>query len=159
MKKRTRVIGVLLAAVSAASVIGMTANASQYEFIENHNNINCMHTYKDGENAIVKIRATKDAERISVDIKSETGGYMSMQNEISLNSGEKGKTDKNATLNYVGSDENNNYFILTVKPENDGIKFNNINVKAYSIKGPDKSKDTNTNDGKFTDGTGYNVAF
>lgn len=152
MKKRTKVIGVLLAAVSAVSAMAMTANASQYEYIENHNKINCMHTYHENGNAIVKIRASKNAESVSVDIKSETGGYVSMRNEISLNSSSsRTEVSKNATLSYLDSDENYNYFLLTVKPESGGIIFNQINVKAYATNGPDRSKDTNTSDGKLTD--------
>ena len=149
MKKTTKVIGAVLSAimtVSAVSALSMTASASEYTRIENHSKV------------VFEVKALKGAQSVYVNVESKTGGYMDLNNTVALKVNET-VTVANAAAAYEGSDDGYDYFKVTVDSENGGVKFLSVNVKAYRDNFADRTKDTDTNDGKTQDGTGYELDF
>lgn len=161
MKKTTKVIGAVLSAimtVSAVSALSMTASASEYTRIENHSKVNCIHRYIENGKAVFEVKALKGAQSVYVNVESKTGGYMDLNNTVALKVNET-VTVANAAAAYEGSDDGYDYFKVTVDSENGGVKFLSVNVKAYRDNFADRTKDTDTNDGKTQDGTGYELDF
>lgn len=161
MKKTTKVIGAVLSAVTAVSMsaaVAMTASASQYVYVENHNKIDCMHRYFENDKAVFVVKAMKADNRnayFTVTSASDDGDKTVVA-ELEINQlVNGGGATENIFAHHDYSDETYDYFKVYADL---GDEYDTVSLKAYFSLYADKEMATDAAYGSLAEGSGYVLA-
>lgn len=159
MKKTTKVIsGIISAAmvVSVGATMALTANASQYMFSENHQTVDRIHRWYDGEHDsavfVVKTHrgdhSTAYCTVTSASDDKTTEAYLSF-----TQMGRGGAGNENVVAHFEGSDDEYDYYNVYAYLTD----YDSASIKVYFSQYCERSMATDTSNGSMTEGNGFVV--
>lgn len=151
MKKTVKRFSIAALCVIMLIMSVVPAFASQYEYIENHDVIDCANRYVDGNcyKFLIKIPETVSLSNVTIHLYGESGSINRITNLSALADSEY------ASLYLEYNHSGSNYYMLTIDTASSTIPsslIHRMGIKLFCIGG---YMATDTANGSFTTGLGY----